>query len=69
MKAALTVIGGGIIGLTIAATLQRRGVAVLLLDQGDIGRGASWGNAGHIATEQVYPVADLSMLQRCCSTR
>lgn len=64
MKAQLLVIGGGIIGLACAVTLQRRGVQVLLLDAGDPGMGASWGNAGHIATEQVYPVADASMLPR-----
>lgn len=56
------VAGGGIIGLTVAATLQRAGVPVTLMDAGSVCRGASWGNAGHIATEQVYPVADPRML-------
>ncbi len=28
------------------------------------GQGASYGNAGHLATEQVFPIADLSILKR-----
>ncbi len=54
----ITVIGGGIIGLSIAAVLQRDGMQVTLLEAKHIGAGASFGNAGHLATEQVYPVAD-----------
>lgn len=63
-QANTVIIGGGIIGLSIAATLRRSGVEVLLLDADEICRGASWGNAGHLATEQVYPVADPSMLRK-----
>lgn len=40
------VVGGGIIGCTLAYELQRRGVKTLLLDQGPIGREASWASAG-----------------------
>ncbi|UOO88713.1 FAD-binding oxidoreductase [Vitreoscilla massiliensis] len=54
----ITVIGGGIIGLSIAAVLQRDGLQVTLLEAKHLGAGASYGNAGHLATEQVYPVAD-----------
>lgn len=57
------VVGGGIVGLTIALSLQEAGETVLLLDKDAIGAGASSGNAGHIATEQVYPVADASILK------
>ena len=49
----ITVIGGGIIGLSIAAVLQRDGMQVTLLEAKHIGAGASFGNAGHLATEQV----------------
>lgn len=59
-----TIVGAGIIGVTIALTLQKAGVPVLLLEKDQVGRGASWGNAGHIATEQVYPVADPSVLKQ-----
>ncbi|UOO82477.1 FAD-binding oxidoreductase [Uruburuella testudinis] len=64
MNAPTIVIGAGIIGLSIAATLRKRGAPVLLLDAGAVCGGASWGNAGHIATEQVYPVADPSLLKK-----
>lgn len=40
------VVGGGIIGCTLAYELQKRGVDTLLLDQGPIGREASWASAG-----------------------
>ena len=59
----LHIIGGGIIGLVAAVTLQARGVQVALLDAHEVGQGASLGNAGHIATEQVFPIADASMLR------
>ncbi|AMN49604.1 FAD-dependent oxidoreductase [Psychrobacter sp. P2G3] len=59
----LHIIGGGIIGLVAAVTLQARGVKVALLDANEVGQGASLGNAGHIATEQVFPIADASMLR------
>lgn len=59
----LHIIGGGIIGLAAAVTLQARGVKVALLDANEVGQGASFGNAGHIATEQVFHIADASMLR------
>lgn len=59
----LHIIGGGIIGLAAAVTLQARGVKVALLEAEKIGQGASLGNAGHLATEQVFPIADASMLR------
>jgi D-amino-acid dehydrogenase len=51
------VVGGGIIGLACSIQLQRRGIATLMLDPAMLPRSASWGNAGHIATEQVEPLA------------
>jgi len=52
-----TIIGGGIVGLASALALARRGFDVTLVDD-DAGRqAASWGNAGHIAIEQVEPLA------------
>ncbi|MDO5103486.1 MAG: FAD-dependent oxidoreductase [Lautropia sp.] len=64
MSDPVVVIGGGIIGLSIAVRLRQRGAPVWLLDAAEPGMGASWGNAGHLAVEQVYPVADASMLPR-----
>ncbi|QJQ52307.1 hypothetical protein ADP71_40580 [Vitreoscilla sp. C1] len=63
MKPTVVVVGGGIIGLSIAARLQRDGMSVTLMDAKKIGSGASFGNAGHLATEQVYPVADPSIFK------
>jgi glycine/D-amino acid oxidase-like deaminating enzyme len=57
-----TVIGGGIIGLACALGLQHRGIATVLVDPAMLPRSASWGNAGHIATEQVAPLASPRML-------
>jgi D-amino-acid dehydrogenase len=51
------VIGAGVIGLACAFRLAREGLAVTLVDRGKPGRGTSFGNAGHIATEQVFPLA------------
>jgi D-amino-acid dehydrogenase len=51
------VVGGGIVGLACAIDLQRRGIATRLFDPAMLPRSASWGNAGHLATEQVEPLA------------
>lgn len=54
------VIGGGIVGSAIALKLQREGLAVTLVDSPPAdGKCASWGNAGHIAVEQVSPLASM----------
>jgi D-hydroxyproline dehydrogenase len=53
----VAVVGAGIIGLACAFRLAHEGKRVLLLDRDPPGQGASFGNAGHIATEQVYPLA------------
>ncbi|MEX0716332.1 MAG: glycine oxidase ThiO [Planctomycetaceae bacterium] len=42
----VVVVGGGVIGLTIAWELARAGVSVRLLEQGAFGREASWAGAG-----------------------
>lgn len=63
MKPQVSIIGGGIIGLSLAAVLQADGMQVTLIDKHSIGSGASFGNAGHLATEQVYPVADPSVFK------
>jgi D-amino-acid dehydrogenase len=54
MKSIL-VIGGGLVGASCALRLQAAGVQVTLIDPGDKTRGASFGNAGHIGSEQVAP--------------
>ena len=60
----IAVVGAGIIGVACALRLARQGLRVVVIDQGEPGHGASFGNAGHLATEQVFPIADLSILKR-----
>jgi len=60
----LTVIGAGIVGLSAAIQLQRGGFNVTVIDKEGAGTGASKGNAGHFATEQIFPLADPAMLPK-----
>ncbi|MEJ6475372.1 FAD-dependent oxidoreductase [Pseudoalteromonas piscicida] len=60
----IAVIGAGIIGITMALQLARRGHAVTLFDKSRPAEGCSKGNAGHFATEQVFPMADPTLLTK-----
>src|SRR5204863_5197862 len=51
------VVGAGVIGLACAFRIAREGVRVIVIDRLEPGRGTSFGNAGHIATESVFPLA------------
>lgn len=62
MAKSLLVIGGGMVGSASALRLKAAGFAVTLVDPGDKRRGASFGNAGHIATEQVEPLSSWPMI-------
>ena len=59
------VIGAGVIGLASAFRLARDGHRVTLLDRDPpaSGLGASFGNAGHIATEQIFPLASIEVVR------
>lgn len=57
------VIGGGLVGAASALRLQAAGFAVTLIDPGDPRRAASFGNIGHIAAEQVSPLASRDSLR------
>lgn len=63
-NADIAVIGAGIIGVACALQLARQGRRVVVIDRQPPGHGASFGNAGHLATEQVFPIADASILKR-----
>ncbi|MEI5638734.1 MULTISPECIES: NAD(P)/FAD-dependent oxidoreductase [unclassified Pseudoalteromonas] len=58
----IAVIGAGVIGITTALQLQSRGYQVTLFDKSKPASACSQGNAGHFATEQVFPMADSSLL-------
>ncbi|TQF71198.1 NAD(P)/FAD-dependent oxidoreductase [Pseudoalteromonas luteoviolacea] len=60
----IAVIGAGIVGLCNALQLQQQGYQVTLFDKHGIGEQCSKGNAGHFATEQVFPLADKSLLPK-----
>ncbi|MFQ6590125.1 MULTISPECIES: NAD(P)/FAD-dependent oxidoreductase [Pseudomonas] len=60
----IAVVGAGIIGVACALQLARQGQRVVVVDPQAPGMGASYGNAGHLATEQVFPIADSSILKR-----
>ena len=52
----IAIIGAGVVGSAIAYALAREGRAVVLIDRAPPGEGgASFGNAGHVATELVCP--------------
>lgn len=57
MKFDAIVLGGGIVGVSTAVHLQRRGLSVALVDKQAPGRETSFGNAGLIQREGVYPYA------------
>lgn len=59
----IVVIGGGVIGLCAAIAARRRGLAVTLIEAVADPRGASWGNAGHIAVEQAEPIASPHLIR------
>ena len=59
----VAVVGGGIIGLSCALQLLRAGEPVLVLDPASDPPPPSWGNAGHIATECVEPLASWATLR------
>ena len=53
----IIIIGGGIIGVSIAYYLARQGRSVTVLEKDDIGSGSSYGNAGLIANGFSIPMA------------
>lgn len=51
------VIGGGVIGVCAAYELAGKGARVMLIEQGDIASGASYGNGGLIVPSHCIPLA------------
>ncbi len=46
LRADILVIGGGIVGCSIAYECAKRGLSVVVVERGELGRGASWAAAG-----------------------
>ncbi|MCB8878647.1 FAD-binding oxidoreductase [Acidisoma cellulosilytica] len=55
MQADVVVLGAGIVGVSIAVHLQRLGRQTILFDRRPAGEGTSFGNAGIIQREAVFP--------------
>ena len=55
MQADVVVLGAGMIGVSVAAHLQKRGKQVVLLDRRRPGEEASFGNGGLVQREAVFP--------------
>ncbi len=64
MKRSVYVLGAGIVGISCALVLQRRGFAVTLLDRRGPGEETSSGNAGILSYSNVTPLADPALLPR-----
>lgn len=59
----VAIVGGGVVGLAVGIELLDAGRATVLVDDDDAGQAASWGNAGHIAVEQVAPLASCAAMR------
>lgn len=67
LRADVIVLGAGIVGVSTALHLQRRGRSVLLVDRQGVAQETSFGNAGLIQREGVVPYAfprDLRLLSQ-----
>lgn len=60
----VAVIGGGVVGLCCAYALREAGRSVLLVERGEIARGASFGNAGAFAFSDVLPLASPGIMKK-----
>ncbi|TCD10516.1 FAD-dependent oxidoreductase [Pedobacter frigidisoli] len=58
------IIGGGIVGLSSAYYLQKKGYQVTVLDKGDITDNCSFGNAGMIVPSHFVPLAAPGMISQ-----
>jgi len=63
----VAVIGAGVVGLCTALELQREGFQVTLIDKSEAGLGASFGNAGYLATELIDPLSTTKTLRSALS--
>ena len=60
----IAVVGGGLIGLSIAFELAERGAVVRVYDRGEPGHGASWAGAGMLAPYAEH-IDDEALLELC----
>lgn len=58
----VVVIGGGVVGVSCALQLAKRGATVTVLERDRVGHGCSFGNAGWLTPSQAVPLANPNML-------
>ena len=63
-KTEITVLGGGVIGLSVALRMLNAGREVTLIDPEEPGTGTSFGNAGTIAEYAVLPVGSPEIIKQ-----
>ena len=64
MSKSFTVIGAGLVGVCCALYLQREGFKVRLVEKGEPGKGASFGNAGSFGTASCVPFSMPGILKK-----
>ena len=64
MAQSVSVIGAGMVGISCALELQRRGYQVSLIDRRGIGEETSSGNAGLLSYSNIAPIASPQLLPR-----
>ncbi|MFI4999764.1 MAG: NAD(P)/FAD-dependent oxidoreductase [Reyranellales bacterium] len=64
MEKTITVIGAGIVGVCCALHLQREGFKVRLVERGEPGKAASFGNSGSFGTASCVPFALPGVLKK-----
>jgi len=64
LSKSIIVVGAGIVGVSTAIWLQREGHQVTLIDKNEPAAGASFGNAGVMATGSVVPVTVPGLIQK-----
>src|ERR1043165_4769421 len=68
-KSTVAIIGGGVIGLTIARALKRRGMDdITIIEKSDFGQEASWAAGGILAPQVEADVAD-DFFRLACASR
>lgn len=58
------VLGAGMVGVSCALALQKRGIAVTLIDRREPGCETSYGNAGVLATSSIVPLNNPSLFPK-----
>ncbi|MEC9433938.1 MAG: FAD-dependent oxidoreductase [Pseudomonadota bacterium] len=64
MQADVAIIGAGVIGVSAAFRLAEAGLSVVMIERDGVGRGASFGNAGALAFDDIEPLASPGALRR-----